>query len=495
MQIEPVADDLSGDSRGSKLAGSWCSGIARGVTSMQHRPKTWIVGVAVVSAIALCNLLSAQDQGTPQRKAEDGGRAAGPAGQDTRLLIAHGLAMAIEGSTLQGLALQGGGSMGSAGTSGPGGATGAGATGLSGTGRTGSTGSGAAILGGGAGGTGTPRVGEAGTGTGGSPAGSAGSGLATFGRDPDTAGTPGAGTSGAAAGAPGTGRTAATGAATSDTAAPGRGMAGPAGGGRSMMLGGQSSDQLQQHARRAFEASESLLRQAQNGGGETERFYRAANRYAATLRTLGGASSGRGGAGGGVSAATAANTGGDSMNGIDLTSMTLINHGVKEALDSLQLKQMVRMMGGETAAGRALMDHARQMDAEGQQAIDALAMGGSSQRTDAIGPGRQGTNLSDAGAPGPGTTAAGRTSSPASGGAAITPGGAAATVGETSSAGGRLAGAGGAAATVGEAAGTGGRAAGAGGVSGAGGIRGAELQLLVQQSREVLQAIRELDGQ
>jgi len=236
-----------------------------------------------------------------------------------------------------------------------------------------------------------------------------------------------------------------------------------------MAMGGQSAEQLQQHARNAFEASEKLLGQAANGGGESERFYRAANRYATTLRTLGGASAGRGGAGGGVSATTTSGTGADTMSGVDLTSVTLINHGVKEALDSLQLKQMVRMMGRETAAGRALMDHARQMDAESRQAIDALAMGDGSNRPDAIGSGGR-SSTSDAGATGAtgaGTAGVGRTGDTGPGaGASITPGGAA----------------------------TAGGASGLGSGAGAGGGRGAAVQQLVQQSREVLQAIRELDG-
>jgi len=231
-----------------------------------------------------------------------------------------------------------------------------------------------------------------------------------------------------------------------------------------MMMGGQSSQQLQQHARNAFDASEKLLRQAESAGGANGRFYRAANRYATTLRTLGGASSGRGSAGGGAAAgaAGASGTNGDSMGGVDLTSVTLINHGVKEALDSLQLKQMVRMMGAETDAGRALMEHAQQMDSESRQAIESLAMGDGSDRPDATGSGRQGGNRSDAGAARPGATGAGRAGAGAglSDGTTTNPGGAGAA---------------------------GDRADAAGG-------RGGVMSLLVQQSREVLQAIRELDG-
>jgi len=240
-----------------------------------------------------------------------------------------------------------------------------------------------------------------------------------------------------------------------------------------MAMGGRSSEQLQQHARNAFEASERLLGQASNGGSGTERFYRAANRYATTLRTLGGVSSGRGG---GATAATTSGTGGDSMHGGDLTSITLINHGVKEALDALQLKQMVRMIGAETTAGRALMDHARQMDGESAQAIDAFAQGDGSDRSDASGSGRRGSNASDAGATGSGTTAVTRGGGSGSGtGATGTAAGATSTSGDATGAGRGAAGAG-------------------GGTAGTGGNRGSMVQMLVQQSREVLQAIRELDG-
>jgi len=200
---------------------------------------------------------------------------------------------------------------------------------------------------------------------------------------------------------------------------------------------GQSSAHLQQHARSAFHASEMLLRQAENAGGGTERFYRAANRYATTLRALGGSLSGAG-----TPATTGA--GGDFMNGFDLTTVSLINHGVKEALDSLQLKQMVRMMGGETEAGRALMDHARQMDAESRQAIDALATVDGSIRPDATGAGGRVPNPTDAGATAPGTTAGVRPGGTLSvGSAPITPGGAAATGGVASAPVGGVAGAGG----------------------------------------------------
>jgi len=213
-----------------------------------------------------------------------------------------------------------------------------------------------------------------------------------------------------------------------------------------MMMGGQSSQQLQQHARNAFEASERLLRRAEDAAGANERFYRAANRYATTLRTLGGASSGRGGEGAG-----AAGTGGDPMGVVDLTAVTLINHGVKEAVDSLQLKQMVRMMGAETDRGRALMEHARQMDSESRQAIESLAMDDGSDRQNATGSGRRDANRPDAGAVGTGSAGVGRAGTGSSDGTTTTGG------------------------------------------AGAAGGRGAVVASLAQLSREVLQAIRELD--
>jgi len=118
------------------------------------------------------------------------------------------------------------------------------------------------------------------------------------------------------------------------------------------------------------------------------------------------------------------------MNGIDRSSVSLVNHGVKQALDSFQLKQMIRTIGTDTAAGRALMDHARQMDAESGQAIDSVAV----------------SDAAMGGLPGGFTV----------GGVASTAPGAAPGMG--------------------------------------GGGRGTEVQLLVQQAREVLHAIRELDG-
>ena len=175
----------------------------------------------------------------------------------------------------------------------------------------------------------------------------------------------------------------------------------------------------------------------------------------------------------------AAATSGNLMNGSDLTTVMLVNYGVKERLDSLQLKQMVRMMGGESDAGRALLDHARQMDTESQQAVDALAMGAGPGRSAASGTGTSGAGTSDTGAAGRGTSDAGQSDTAAAGrGASGTATSDTGTSGPGASGSGRS----GAAGAIG------------GGTSGASGGPGGAVQMLAQQAREVLQAIRELDG-
>jgi len=253
-----------------------------------------------------------------------------------------------------------------------------------------------------------------------------------------------------------------------------------------MMMSGQSAEQLRQHAQRAFEASDTLLRKAASKGGSSERFYRAANRYATTLRSLGGQALRRGGASGDDNN-TGASTGlgGGAMSGADLTSVTLINHGVKEAIDSLQLKQMVRSMGEEGEAARALLDHARQMDSESQQAIQGLSngvagrSGASGSGTSGAGVGASGTT--NAGSSDTGTSRGQQRETATSGrepGASSSP--SAGTSGSETSGAGRSGG-------------TGAGAAGAG-ASGSGGGQEGVAQMLAQQAQEVLQAIRELGG-
>jgi hypothetical protein len=215
--------------------------------------------------------------------------------QDAQMLIGHALAMALEGSTLDALAQQSGGSLGATG----------------------------------------------GPGTGGSGPG-------------------------------GQGRS--------------RSEAGPGGDGRSvgMMDQGLSARQLLDHSRWAWEASDRLLRQAADQGGSTEqRFHRATLLYVMTLRAAGSpATYAAGGprreAGSGVGAGAAlAGRGAGAMGGSDMTTVALINHAVKEALDSVKLKRMVHRMGSsESPAARALLAHAQEMDRESQQALRGLLRSG-----------------------------------------------------------------------------------------------------------------------
>ena len=274
------------------------------------------------------------------------------------------------------------------------------------------------------------------------------------------------------------------------------------------MMQGQSAQQLQQHAQRAFQASETLLRQASQGNESSNRFYTAANRYATTLRAIGGTMSGRSGAGSGGSGgsgggagtgagATGAGTsgsgtegtsgsggssatagsGGGSMMGTDQASVALINHAVKEALDSMQLKQMIRTSGSQdSTAARVLLAHAREMDSESRQALQMFGVSGPGCRWFGAGGvqwfGCRRTRCRWFGA-------GGRCWAPAAGR-------------RRSGAGGQGAGgsgAGGRAPVVGAAA-----RCRAGAASGASVGQGGTIQMLAQQAHEVVQAIQEISG-
>jgi hypothetical protein len=102
---------------------------------MKTRLTIWMAGL---TGLALAGVLAAQaqegsraggDQGNRREAAGAGGERAG--GQDHVMLIGHGLAMAIEGSTLQALASRSGGMAMAAGGAGAG--RGGGGTGASGT--------------------------------------------------------------------------------------------------------------------------------------------------------------------------------------------------------------------------------------------------------------------------------------------------------------------------------------------------------------------------
>jgi len=231
--------------------------------------------------------------------------------------------------------------------------------------------------------------------------------------------------------------------------------------GRSYTALGLTSEQLRGHARRAFQASERLLRQAEDAGAGADRFFAAANRYAATLRTLGDTATPPGELGGPPPVAPAEFAAGV----VDPGTISLINHSMKEALDALQLKRMVRALGESSQASRALMTHAQQMDDESWQTIDALAGGAPVRTTETTGnlsgsPGRSTAPVTD-----PAAAAEGRPTS------ALQLGGGRPTVSGTTT-------------TATAPAVTTGTALSR---------SNAAVQQLVQQSRDVLQAIRELD--
>jgi hypothetical protein len=321
---------------------------------METRTQRYFRSLVMVSlaAVAMGGLLFAQGQTASVQGRPD-------QGQEAQILVAHGLAMAIEGSTLDLLAMQ--------------------------RGRGASTGT---------------DLGGTGTGAGGTVT------RAPYGSDEDfrpsdrTAGAVGAGTSNPA-GLTGRGRV--------------------------------SSDpwavELHRHAMQAFEASDRLIKQAPQGDikGPASRFQVAAVRYATTLRLLSelqdrsgtvvrpvlgqvpetpvGPSPGTGTgalATPGVTAKRVVEAGvGDTTDlgrdaaggpnvlgtqpavrvtiGAMPPSIVVLNHAVKEALDSLQVKQMVRLMGpSDSPARRALLAHARDMETKSLVGVESVLSAGKS---------------------------------------------------------------------------------------------------------------------
>lgn len=349
--------------------------------------------------------------------------------QDSRLLIAQALSMAIEGDRLQGLALQGvqptayvavenqpdiAGTTAAAppivnGRRAPGAVTG--------TSRDPDAPNSNSAAG-------APRVGEAGTGTSGSPAGDAGSGLSTYGRYPTTtaterrtvtggpnsnsatdaprAGDAGTGTTGSPAGDAGSGlstygrytpriarsapaTTAAATTAPANVRTAGTAVAEPVPGRPTATQLGQHSGPLLERARIAFDSSERLLRQAKSADPETERFYRAVDRYVNTLRSLNGASNVATDPNGAEVTATTPRAVVPPTPRADTRSVALINLGLKQALEAFEIRQMVRLMGANTAGTRALLEHARHLDDEGQQLLSTGITNDDSRRLDPVG--------------------------------------------------------------------------------------------------------------
>jgi hypothetical protein len=196
-----------------------------------------------------------------------------------------------------------------------------------------------------------------------------------------------------------------------------------------------TATELHRHAMKAFDASDRLLKQAPQGDpeGPGARFQAAAIRYATTLRSLSeqnargvtvvgpvlervpetpvGPSPGTGTGALSTPGVTAdrvveagvgdtTNIGRDAAGGPNVVgaegavtvtigarplSIVVLNHAVKEALDSMQLRKMVRLMGSsDSPAGRALLAHAREMETASLTAVEGvLAAGKSGSRTGA----------------------------------------------------------------------------------------------------------------
>jgi hypothetical protein len=354
--------------------------------------------VGAVSAFCLSSAIGAGSARAQGQAAGDrpAGAAENPRLQINREVIGHALSMAIESSGLMMTAQTGAYSRAY------GAAPGAGMRGATGAGG-GSYPGGASISGGAnSAGTQTRAGGSSTTGAGGTT--SAAGGASTTGGSASTGSTQG--TAGGLSGAGGTGTNA------------GSGTGNPAGSGRSTGLAGKEAytsgnrtplppprrdpiantppgqedyavvaaagspgmigyaqSQLQQHARRGFDDSERLFREAINhaGGGNslTSRFLTAAQDYARALESVAGWRSGTRPAGSTTPAAGSA--GGLTGNSIDPQTLCLVNHAVKEALDSWKLKSMCRSMDGNAEGTQVLRQHAQEMKTESQRLIDALA--------------------------------------------------------------------------------------------------------------------------
>jgi hypothetical protein len=130
---------------------------------------------------------------------------------------------------------------------------------------------------------------------------------------------------------------------------------------------GFASTQLLQHAKRGFEDSERLFqlagRNQDPASNSPQAFLNAARQYARTLEALATTGSGT------DSPATGGHAGAP-----DVKTVYLVNHAVMEALDAHQLRNTALMANGRLQGSDVLIDHARQMQAEGKQLIQALAL-------------------------------------------------------------------------------------------------------------------------
>jgi len=138
---------------------------------------------------------------------------------------------------------------------------------------------------------------------------------------------------------------------------------------------GYASTQLREQARRGFEDVDRLFREAANhaGGGNslTSRYLTAAANYARALQSVAGWRSGTQPAA--TTTGSAGSPGALASNSIDPQTLCLVNHAVKEALDSCKLKAMCRSMDGNAEGTQILRRHAQEMQTDSQRLIQALA--------------------------------------------------------------------------------------------------------------------------
>jgi hypothetical protein len=167
--------------------------------------------------------------------------------------------------------------------------------------------------------------------------------------------------------------------------APQPGIVNPAGVASAVPLTpGQSGSMLQRQALRSLEAGQRLLGAGMVGGPD-EAFQQAAANYANTLRAIASQPVirfGRPGTSttvntpiGAVTVTTAPTTGRAAETvGADPTSVALVNHAVREALGAMKIRHMIRHMGGTTGlSGQMLMEHAQMMESESRATIRAFA--------------------------------------------------------------------------------------------------------------------------
>jgi hypothetical protein len=158
-----------------------------------------------------------------------------------------------------------------------------------------------------------------------------------------------------------------------------------------------AASQLQQHARRGFEESHRLFREAARSAGDANsplgRYLAAAQTYARSLELSAGERTGpttaatgteptstrtgeaffRTGSAARTYRAGEAGPAAEISGMVDPQTLCLINHGVKEVLSASKLRMMARMMGSSGEAIDILRQHAQQMQSEGRQVIEALA--------------------------------------------------------------------------------------------------------------------------